>query len=161
MNSEAAINVLFSINESKSASGYATSMLHELISHEDEGVREEAALILGVRLKLNEMLPDFLCRLDGEEKSNSVLPVLIDAIVLLLQASPSERGCVLQLLARLVLDVEEGGEVRGAAYLGILRILEKITPREFAVAPSDISEMNVDMALVSSLVGIRGMRVRP
>jgi len=152
MNSEAAIEALFSINETKSIDGYELATLRGFISHEDEGVREEAALVLGIRLKLEDIFLDLLYRLNDVERSESVLPVLIDAVVLLLQRVPAKRAEVLRLLAKITLDETKPGEVRGAAYLGILRTLERMTAREFAMAPLDIDEMNVDAALISSLL---------
>lgn len=126
--------------------------LIRLVDHDDPDVREAVAAAAGIRLKLTHFYPLFLRQLNGFEKSTSVLPPLIDATATLLLHGAGNIREVSIIFGRYILDDLEEDEVRGTAYLALLKVWKKISPGEYAAAPHALSEMKWDRRLVLSLV---------
>ncbi|QDQ28441.1 HEAT repeat domain-containing protein [Chitinimonas arctica] len=134
------------------ASPQLIQVLKGLAKHEDPAVREEVAACAGIRLRLAELYPVFLDRLRDEEDDVSVLPPLIDAVVALGIHGAGTCAEITKILSDYVFDEKEDDEVRGVAYLGVLKLWGKISPREYAVAPRVLSEMSWDAKLIRDLV---------
>lgn len=121
-----------------------------LTEHLDPQVRSETAAIAGIRLQIPGLYNPFFDRLSREDDP-FVLSAVVDAATAIALNRTLDRGPLSQLLARLVLDVCADDEVRGRAYLSLLRLHEKITPREYAASPFALSEMDWKKEFVESL----------
>ena len=127
------------------------AVLTNLVVHHDPEVREQVA-VAGIRLRLPDLYPLFFQRLQGLERESSVLPPLIDAVTVLALHGVGRREELSRVLGRYVLDEHEDDEVRGTAYLALLRLWDRISAREYAIAPRGLSEMKCDLDFVSQLV---------
>jgi hypothetical protein len=124
--------------------------LGRLVDHNEPEVREEVAAAAGIRLRLPELYPMFLRRLQGVEKVPSVLASLIDGATALSLHGEGNRTELSTVLGRYVLDSRQDDDVRGTAYLALLKLWDKITPAEYAIAPRALSEMSWDREFVKS-----------
>jgi hypothetical protein len=126
--------------------------LTRLVDHQEADVREEVAAAAGIRLRLPSLYPLFVRRLQGVEECASVLAPLIDATVALSLHGAGNRKELSALLGQYVLDERQDDEVRGTAYLGLLKLWSKISAKEYAVAPRALSQMSWNRNLVVSLI---------
>lgn len=126
-------------------------VLARLVVHPDADVRETAAST-ALRLRLPELHPVLMTQLREAETEPSVLPPLIDAVTALALHGTGDRRELSKILGGYVLDEHQDEEVRQVAYLSLLKLWDKITPREYAVAPQHLSEMAWDKGWVQSLL---------
>jgi hypothetical protein len=127
--------------------------LTQLVDHPDSDVREEVAAAAGIRLRRPELYAHFLRRLQRAERESSVLPALINAAAALGLHGAGSRSELSTILCRRVLDEREVDDVRGTAYLALLKLWAKIAPKEYGRAPRALSETTWDRKFVSSLIG--------
>ena len=122
-----------------------------LISHSDADIRELAANTAGTYLKLNEASEIFLQKINlQQEKDQLVLGTIASALSTLVIYRKVRKLEVNLALASVVLNEDFDPELRGTAYLSLLRINNKITVREYAKSPCDLEQMNYDPKWVSS-----------
>jgi len=121
-----------------------------LLSHSDPQVREAVATQGGVRLRLAGLLPAIMCRLGGAESESEVLIPLLDAATAIVLHGSGERRNLSMLLAEYVGRESENDEVRGTAYLCLLKLWGLISANALARSPTRLSELSWDPAIVSA-----------
>ncbi len=82
--------------------------------------------------------------LKGQESDQVVLEAVVLAISTYKFDTMLDKDSTLEALARIALESNLDSELRGSAYLSIQNILGRITVTEFAKAPYDIKELEVD-----------------
>ena len=126
--------------------------IEELVNHDDSEVREQVVACAGVRLRVKEMFPIFWRRLSGDEKNPAVILTLIDAVTALVHHGEGSRDALTRLLNGYLFSELMPDEIRGSACLAMLRLWEKISPREYATAPRRLSEMTFDLEELRKLM---------
>jgi hypothetical protein len=116
----------------------------ELLRFSDADVREEAVNAVGLHWQCPEAFPILLEMLKGQESDQVVLEAVVLAISTYRFDTRLDKSSTLEALATIALDSHLDSELRGSAYLSLQNLLGRITVTEFAKAPYDIKELEVD-----------------
>ena len=147
---EEIVDALFKIGGSPDAPGEGSlvAVLEELMAHEDVQVREAVAVQCVLRRRLPKLFPAVLHQLKGAESSPSVLIPLIDGATAIVLHGGGDKRELARTLANYVRRPTEDDEVRGTAYLCLLKLSNRISAKEYARSPAKLSEMSVDQDVV-------------
>ncbi len=126
-------------------------LLTRLSSHHDAEVRLEIAAAVGIRLRRSDFYEVLFQRLAEREEDESVLRVLMDATTAISIRKDATKEDLSHVLASYVLRVDLADETRGVAYLCLLKLWHKISPKEYAKTPSELSKMSWDRNFVERL----------
>ena len=115
-----------------------------LINHRDADIREHAVNTAAIHWRHRDVY-EILIDNFSKEKDQSVLTTMCAALGSLVKSGHGSINTVNTLLAHIILDKQIDPELRGTAYLSILRINNKISMKEYAAAYSDIENMTIDL----------------
>lgn len=125
--------------------------LQGFVEHEDAEVREQVVSTVGVRLRLKEFFPDLWRRLNGEEQDVSTLIALVDAVTALVYHGCGDKKELANLLLQYIQNPLCDDELRGSAYLALLRLFDKISVIDYAKSPRKFSEINISKNLLCEI----------
>jgi hypothetical protein len=150
------LQVVAALNELGSrravADAAVVDVLNSLAASPDSNIRQTLAVQIGVYLRLPAMYGTFHRRLDGEEDDPEVLFPLIDGLAALVMHGAGDRDEVSRLFARCVLDETKQQETRAKAYLALMKLWKRMTPRAYLDAPRRLDLLSWDRGFVDALL---------
>ena len=121
-----------------------TDAVVRLIHHRDADIREQAVNTAVIHWRLQETYPVLINQFKAE-KDQLVLTTMCAALGSLLKSGYGTLSTVNTLLVPIILDEQLDPELRGTAYLTLLRVNDRISTKEYASASSDIENMKIDL----------------
>lgn len=115
-----------------------------LINHRDADIREQAVNIAAIHWR-HEDVYEILIDNFPKEQDQSVLTTMCAALGSLVKIGSGNTSTVNTLLVSVILDRQLDPELRGTAYLSLLRINDKISVKEYAASDSNIENMAVNL----------------
>lgn len=127
--------------------------LIKLISHSDADIRQLAVTVAAIHYQLEEAYQVILSQVDtGSEKDQCVLSTMTAGLGTLVTRKKGYKEETSPVLARIVLNKTLDPELRGTAYLSLLRIHNKISVRDYAASSQDIEKIKYEFDWINSFL---------
>lgn len=115
-----------------------------LLHHSDADIREAAIITACTHWMLDSAVPALLRMVEGGENDQVVLESAARAAGGIGRQKSSVRPRVISLLAKLALDENRDPGLRGVAYIAARWAEGLLTASQYAGAPEDIEELDVE-----------------
>lgn len=146
------LDALYSISSSSGnpPQGQVLESLVNLLSHSDADIREQAINTAAIHWRLEAAYKVIVKRFK-EEHDQFVLTTMCAALGTLVKGGKGDLTEVNTLLMPIALNDDLDPELRGTAYLSLLRINEKISTKDYASSSHDIESMQLELKWLNSL----------
>ena len=121
----------------------------DLLNHTDADIREQVVSVLGIHYREKKIFTKLINMIDEDEKDQSVLIVIVNALGSIASKYPERKDIALRSLSRIVINEELDSNLRGSAYIEILRLEKNISINEYAAHSTNIDTINVNKNLIN------------